>query len=338
MTGDICRHTGAAALALAVVLRGAAGLGPRFFQADRLWGLRETPARSVPAQAAEAVLEPAAVGTDIYNVAPPPAEPQAEASPVPEAAEPEPIVFTEADAAAVGDIKNETGYAVDAAALLGRELGLAGRTVVIVHTHATEAYTPSPGEEYAASDTFRTLDTAYSVVGLGDRLAEQLAAAGIPVIHDRTIHDYPSYNEAYSRSGATVQGILGALDGPALVIDLHRDCVQLADGSWMATAEGERAGLMLVAGTDAGGLEHPLWEDGLALALQVQALGLREDGAVMRPVNLRTERFNQHLALSLLVEVGACGDTLPQARAAADALGRCLIRLLNAPSVSLVSG
>jgi stage II sporulation protein P len=45
--------------------------------------------------------------------------------------------------------KNETDYAIDIAALLKKDspvaLGSEGVQVLIMHTHGTEAYTPSPG-------------------------------------------------------------------------------------------------------------------------------------------------------------------------------------------------
>lgn len=59
----------------------------------------------------------------------------------------------------------------------------------------------------------------------------------------------------------------------------------------------------------------------------------RLDGAypgMMRPLNLRSERFNQDLApLSLLVEVGASGNTLEEAKASASRLGQVLADVMD---------
>ena len=38
-----------------------------------------------------------------------------------------------------------------------------------------------------------------------EKITEELKAAGIGVIHDTTIHDYPSYNGSYERSAETVK-------------------------------------------------------------------------------------------------------------------------------------
>ena len=73
-------------------------------------------------------------------------------------------------------------------------------TVLILHTHTTESYTKSKGENYKESSHFRTLDEAYNMVSIGDRVAEYLTKQGISVIHDRELHDYPSYNGSYTHS------------------------------------------------------------------------------------------------------------------------------------------
>jgi stage II sporulation protein P len=51
----------------------------------------------------------------------------------------------------------------------------------------------------------------------------------------------------------------------------------------------------------------------------------RTDPGIMRPIYLRTERFNQDLRPgALLVEVGAAGNTLQEALYAAEALGHAI--------------
>ena len=103
-----------------------------------------------------------------------------------------------------------------------------------------------------------------------------------------------------------------------MVIDLHRDAFTYADGSVFSTAEtinGERcARLMFLVGSDSGPLSHPEWESHLALAMELQTELEDIAPGVTRPINLRTHRFNQHMTPgSLLLEVGASGDTLEEA-------------------------
>ena len=62
-----------------------------------------------------------------------------------------------------------------------------------------------PGQEYDVSDTFRTLDTNCNMIRIGDEMAQALTDAGISVVHDRSLYDYPSYSGAYNRSLAAIE-------------------------------------------------------------------------------------------------------------------------------------
>ena len=80
--------------------------------------------------------------------------------------------------------------------------------VLIMHTHTTESYEPVIRGYYDASFSSRTTELDKSVAEVGARIAEELSAAGIGVIHDTTVHDYPQYTGAYDRSAVTVEGYL----------------------------------------------------------------------------------------------------------------------------------
>ena len=75
---------------------------------------------------------------------------------------------------------------------------------------------------------------------------------------------------------------------------------------------------MFVTGTDAGGLAHSSWRSNLTFQAQLHdRLNSRYPG-IMRPMSIRASRFNQHVRVgSMLLEVGACGNTLNEALAAA---------------------
>ena len=95
------------------------------------------------------------------------------------------------------------------------------------------------------------------------------------------------------------------------------------------TLDGARcAQVMLVVGTDQGGLEHPDWQENLANALKMQALLNRMAPGLCRDIDLRTERFNQHETPgSLLVEFGCTGNTLAEALRSAEYFGRAVCQL-----------
>ena len=240
--------------------------------------------------------------------------------------EPQLPVFYGADAEMV-EIYDFSDCAVDVPALLEQPLSwdLTGEepTVLILHSHATESYTPTQAEAYTASGSYRTLDAEHNMVRVGAYLKTLLEARGIGVIHDTSFHDYPSYNDAYGNSRRAVEAWLEQYPSIRMVLDLHRDAgegeTQLTTASQVAGKE--RAGLMLVVGTDAGGLYHPLWEENMSLAVKLQVwLEQRYPGAC-RPICFRAQRFNQDLSTgALLVEMGAAGDTLEEALGAAELL------------------
>ena len=202
--------------------------------------------------------------------------------------------------------------------------------VLILHTHATESYTKK-GEDYRESSEYRTLDEDYNMISIGTRVAQLLQEAGIPVIHDRQLHDYPSYNGSYNHARKSIQSVLAEYPGIRLVLDLHRDASgdpknQLRP---VVTVEGvETARIMLVMGTDVGGLDHPDWEENLALGLKLQAQLERQAPGITRALSLRSQRFNQDLTSgSLLIEMGAAGNSHPEALRAAQQLARAIIAL-----------
>lgn len=205
-------------------------------------------------------------------------------------------------------------------------------TVLILHSHASESYTKTDAQDYRESSSYRTLDTSYNMVATGDALAARLREAGIGVVHDRRIHDYPSYNNAYQNSRDAASAYLQQYPSIRIVLDLHRDAVLLSDGSQYAPTvelDGKRvAQLMLVVGTDGAGASHPDWQKNLALALKLQVLLERAAEGITRPTILRTSRYNQDLSSgALLIEIGAAGNTLDEAMAAVEPLAQALIGL-----------
>ena len=202
--------------------------------------------------------------------------------------------------------------------------------VLILHTHATESYTRQ-GEDYIESSAFRTLDERYNMVSVGERVAEMLIKAGIGVIHDRQLHDYPSYNGSYSNARKAIRKILEENPQISLVLDLHRDASEDLNNQFRpaVTVEGEEtAQIMLVMGTNAAGLTHPEWEKNLSLGLKLQAQLERQAPGISRPMSLRSQRFNQDLTPgSLLIEMGAAGNSHDEALRAAEQLARAVIAL-----------
>ena len=168
---------------------------------------------------------------------------------------------------------------------------------------------------------------------VGDRVAELLEQAGICVIHDRQLHDYPSYTGAYNHARKATQAALEEYPTIRIVLDLHRDAAEGTSGQLRTVAQIDgKAGaqLMFVVGCGNAGLKHPNWEKNLSLALKLQVLLEEQHPGICRPISLRSQRFNQDLSTgALLIEVGAAGNTHEEALLAAQALAGAVIRLKN---------
>lgn len=217
----------------------------------------------------------------------------------------------------------------DVAALLAQPLtwDLRGSepTVLILHTHSTESYTRT-GETYQETASWRTADENYNMLSIGQRVQEVLAEQGIPAIQDRQLHDYPSYNGAYVHARKSVQAYLEENPSIRLILDLHRDATG-ENGRQMRTraeADGQPcAQLMLVLGVN-----HEGYEENLSLALKLHAQLEAQDPGITRPLQLRAARFNQDLCPgSLIVEVGAAGNTRAEALLAAEELAKAIAAL-----------
>lgn len=142
-------------------------------------------------------------------------------------------------------ISNSTDYALSVSALTEQfdaELTGEGPQILILHTHGSEAYTPPAGTEVVWSGDHRTTDSRYNVVRVGDAMADVFSAAGISVLHDRTLYDYPSYSGAYDRSLSAIQSYLAQYPTIHFILDIHRDAIEDSQGreyKVVSTVEGE---------------------------------------------------------------------------------------------------
>ena len=235
-------------------------------------------------------------------------------------------------------ISNSTKYTLSNEELLkpfGAELTGEAPQILILHSHGSEAYTPAADDGIVWSGECRTTDTRYNVVRMGDAMAEVFGQAGISVLHDRTLYDYPEYAGSYDRSLAAIDRYLKEYPSIRFVLDVHRDAIETSSGSQVKViseidGQGTASQLTLVVGSDGGGLSHPDWMENLRLAVAIQEQALTDYPTLMRPLLLRNSRYIQHATTgSLLVEVGTAGNAPEEAELAARLFAGVMVTVLN---------
>lgn len=192
--------------------------------------------------------------------------------------------------------------------------------VLILHTHGSEAY--------AGQANYRSTDGSVSVVRVGDELAKVLSAHGLSVVHDRTLYDDPQYNGAYYRAEDAIEAYLEKYPGISFILDVHRDALEDKAGHQYKVITREDPGcaqVSLVMGSSWEG-----WQENLKLAVAVQQHLTETHPTLMRPLTLRNSDYNEYFTSgSLLVEVGAAGNTLEEALAAARVFGEGLAEVIG---------
>lgn len=230
-------------------------------------------------------------------------------------------VTTEDGYVRVGDvfIKNTSRQTVEDIAFDGTfaaKLGADAPQVLILHTHGSEAYTMPEGQEYVSTGTFRTADGSVSVIRVGDEIAAALSQHGISVLHDRALYDDPEYNGAYYRAEDAIEAYLEKYPSISFILDVHRDALEDKAGHQYKVITREDpscAQVSLVMGSSWEG-----WQENLKLAVAVQQHLTDQYPTLMRPVTVRNSDYNEYFTPgSLLVEVGAAGNSLDEALAAA---------------------
>lgn len=258
-------------------------------------------------------------------------EPAAQNEPQPDGgtAEPSPplsvVVTDENGYIRVGDvfIKNASRQTLDGIRFDGTFAAAPGGEspqVLILHTHGSEAYTMPAGEEYVDTGSFRTADASVSVIRVGDELARVLSGYGLSVLHDRALYDDPEYNGAYYRAEDAIEEYMAKYPGIRFILDVHRDALEDKAGHQYKVVTREDpdcAQVSLVMGSSWEG-----WQENLKFAVAVQQHLTERYPTLMRPLTLRNSDYNEYFTPgSLLVEIGAAGNSLDEALKAVRVFG-----------------
>lgn len=246
----------------------------------------------------------------------------------------------EPDGTQIGDccLKNYTELGLDFTHLLKQPLpfevdfSVNAPQVLIYHTHTSEAYLDEDVDYFYESYYSRTSNEDYSVVAVGDAIAEVLEKKGIATLHDKTVHD-ATYNGSYDRSAQTVQADMERCPSIKVVLDIHRDALGSEDCKIKTVFEhnGRKgAQMMILAGCDPDGergFSH--WMDNLGFAIKLQNTAEELYPGMTRPLDFGYFAYNEYICEgSLLIEIGTDGNTVDEAAYTGELLADVLAKVL----------
>lgn len=215
-------------------------------------------------------------------------------------------------------------------ALTGKDMRIdktaEGPQILIYHTHSLEAFADSvPG------------DSATTIVGVGEQLAEILRETyGYEVLHHTAEYDTVR-NEAYSKALPEIRSLLEENPSIQVVIDLHRDAVAEETRLVMDLDGRPTARFMFFNGLSrtkkTGNISYLYNENqdaNLAFSFQMQKKAAEYYPGLTRKIYLKGYRYNMHLRDKyLLIELGAQNNTLEEAMNACDPLAHILDMVLT---------
>jgi len=208
--------------------------------------------------------------------------------------------------------------------------------IFIYHTHGTESYRPESVGNY------HSLNRKYTVIRVGEEMTKYLENSGFKVVHDDTIHDYPSYEGSYKRSLETLNKNFKSNSSLKVVFDIHRDGIdnvdQLNEKEYQTIRErsyveinGEKVSkFAIVLG---GGNENI--EQLKEFAYYIKAVSDELYPGFARPIILKKFKYNQYKSnYYALLEVGNNTNTIEESERAAKYLGEVINQALRKCIVS----
>lgn len=206
--------------------------------------------------------------------------------------------------------------------------------VLIYHTHTTESFEPYTRNYYDASFYSKTTDKTKNIISVGDEICKTLEKNGIKTVHSTNTHDYPDYNAAYDLSYNTVTSMLKKYPSIKVVLDIHRDGIERADGvrlSPITEINGKRAAQIMIiscADYEDKSLGLPNFKKNLSFATKLQNQLETDYSSFARPVLFDYRNYNQALSTgSLLIEIGSHSNSLSEVQYSGKLLGQSLSNL-----------
>jgi len=178
--------------------------------------------------------------------------------------------------------------------------------VIIYHTHSSESYMPYKESNYHREEEEGT------VRDVGAVMTEKLEERGITVIHDKTVHDRPSYNESYTRSLETIQKLAKKYPSAVYIIDLHRDAAasSATEGKYLEI-DGERVAKFSLVVGQANENYPDLYACAKKVSQKADDMYDGYGGAIIE----KNYNYNEFISdRAILLEVGNNKNTIEEAR------------------------
>jgi len=211
---------------------------------------------------------------------------------------------------------------------LKKTLNNAKPRVLIYHSHTSEAYRTSESDK---SMTDASLDQTRNVCAVGDVIESELEKKyGISVIHDKNVNDTGDYNNAYKKSGVTLDKYLKVYEKFDLIIDLHRDSI-VNSNAVTTKINGEKVAQFMFVVTD----KNPRYAQQKKLINSMMQISnkLYPDLIRSNPIyyyHWGMGFYNQNRSdNAMLIEVGTYTNTVQEVKNTGKYLSRIIAEQLN---------
>ncbi|MEN6348529.1 MAG: stage II sporulation protein P [Syntrophomonas sp.] len=198
-----------------------------------------------------------------------------------------------------------------------------GYRVVFYCTHSAESYIPDSGK--ARLDGQRGL-----INNVSDNIAEYLRDRGLAADFIDTIHDYPEYNNSYTRSRETVSEILKSKKNLLALFDVHRDSIPGESSAETVEIKGRKsARILIIVGTNER-KPHPEWKTNLAFAEKICVKAEKMYPGLVKGLRTKAGTYNQEFfPHALLLEFGSDRNTFAEAGYAGELFSDVLLEVLK---------
>lgn len=198
-----------------------------------------------------------------------------------------------------------------------------GYRVVFYCTHAAESYTPDSGQA-------RCEGQAGLVNNVAVNICSHLKSRGLDSGFVNTLHDYPDYNNSYTRSRETVNEIIKSKQNLLALFDIHRDSVPGQTTGETVEIEGKKsARILIIVGTNER-KPHPNWQENLRFAEKMYSQAEKMYPGLMKGVRTKAGTYNQEFFPgSLLLEFGSDLNSFAEARYAGELFADVLLEVLK---------